>query len=1057
MNNDERMSVSVPITGIDTSTPDAIVADGKCEKLHNLRFSGGSWRNVGESPIEMDITSNSSTVRLVYHHPAAGDDTYIAIDSDNGNYVALRSDYLPDVFYVEPTTESGPVEGYYRDGEEFVLAEGVSINYDAGSSTYSTIVETPTTGLGLFERTINSRTFQYLTLGSVPSVGNPIYRIGGSSITEDGIITAVTEIYDGEFAITINNSTEWEIVFIEETEAVLPIKIVLHEYLPLRIQVVKKNNGVLEFVQNIWDGDFVAEPKFKHLGTVLIVIGDSRINNLFFVYKDGRYYAYDTSGVRISTDVSVRRICPNLSSNVVYEGAGGTFRVHDPIKSDKGDYLWAESESKYDAWRGEIGMFCALRSADGTILYTTPIQIINTAEDINGQFRLLNSDSLSPETAFAEPIVGRRSFAVNVGGEDDTIYLNTRYSNDFANNDDSWIDGIKSADWTNLSTDNKMGKNLLGALERLFPHHTMCNVDLTISVSGISDNHMIDNIAIYCTRIHQFFGNAAHSESVSGAKLDYETYVSSDNLFEEPYYLMYTKALSNAKKVGIDKVFEITLKHSTLQQSGLLYEPTQNVSAVAFEDCIEYNGRLHVYGITYTPPLPDREVFKFGDAGAQNPLTECCVEYKRNDIVYRKFFSAGDINIAAAGHSRTFALKQKICITTPISNAFYVKFGYPASDSRYMDSAYEYPMSYSNVLAVSYCIGDARADKYVTADDKIYATYNSIRKYKALSNNLDTPNRVLRSTDISREPNRIQASELNNPFAYPYSASYRVGSSENQILAVNSAAIEMSDAKFGEMPLYAFTDEGVFAFQSGEGSILYSAIIPINYDKIINPNTLAINYNLIYITAEGVKAISSNQTTLISEAINNAENKPPLDYLREAELHNLKAYNELAIHNPGSDYAFIYALNGGYWSTRDFKGVSIGADKLYQLVGDTRHCIFDLSKRESGEAVKATLKTRPIKFGSHEFKRLETFIPRLRSADNVELSIRFYGSNDRVNWALMREVKTEVDVDLVIRRFPFSARYIYIEMDIEPINVSAGFDISSMDMEYYLKFVRRLR
>lgn len=83
----------------------------------------------------------------------------------------------------------------------------------------------------------------------------------------------------------------------------------------------------------------------------------------------------------------------------------------------------------------------------------------------------------------------------------------------------------------------------------------------------------------------------------------------------------------------------------------------------------------------------------------------------------------------------------------------------------------------------------------------------------------------------------------------------------------------------------------------------------------------------------------------------------------------------------------------------------------------------------------------------------------MRAVPGAAVTIRFYGSNDRVNWSLMREAEFEnIDVEMTLRRFPFSARYIYVEFESDGIEATgAYFEISSMDMEYYLKFVRRLR
>ncbi len=79
-----RRRISVPVSGLDTSTPDLTVADGKCEELHNLRWETGGWHNIDPLKIKHSLRVPGEDkewlpkISIIYHHPAAGDDTYIA-------------------------------------------------------------------------------------------------------------------------------------------------------------------------------------------------------------------------------------------------------------------------------------------------------------------------------------------------------------------------------------------------------------------------------------------------------------------------------------------------------------------------------------------------------------------------------------------------------------------------------------------------------------------------------------------------------------------------------------------------------------------------------------------------------------------------------------------------------------------------------------------------------------------------------------------------------------------------------------------------------------------
>ena len=66
-----RQKTSVVIEGLDTSTPDDLVKDGKCETLHNLRYKEGAWRPVHPHKVNHrlnDELSADTAVRKA-HHP----------------------------------------------------------------------------------------------------------------------------------------------------------------------------------------------------------------------------------------------------------------------------------------------------------------------------------------------------------------------------------------------------------------------------------------------------------------------------------------------------------------------------------------------------------------------------------------------------------------------------------------------------------------------------------------------------------------------------------------------------------------------------------------------------------------------------------------------------------------------------------------------------------------------------------------------------------------------------------------------------------------------------
>ena len=312
---------------------------------------------------------------------------------------------------------------------------------------------------------------------------------------------------------------------------------------------------------------------------------------------------------------------------------------------------------------------------------------------------------------------------------------------------------------------------------------------------------------------------------------------------------------------------------------------------------------------------------------------------------------------------------------------------------------------------------------------------------------------------IIRYNNKIQVTSSNNLFSLPFDNNYVVGSRENRIIALQSVAIEMSDAKFGEFPLYAFTEEGIFALQAGSET-LYASVIPINYDKIINPNTLAINGAIIYITEEGVHMLTNKGAQLISSPIHGSDGRPPLDFLRTCQIIWPKEHNEVIFHNPDNDndIAYVFNIDAGYWSTRTLVGTKINTDEM--VAGNS---IYDLTHEDTSKTLEVAIVTRPIKLGNVEFKRLDTIVPRMSSGDETVMShVHLTGSVNGTDYMTLREHEIEIEPHKVnpftLRRTPFSAKYFKYHMFMEPEKGETfNPSITHIDFEWYTKFQRRMR
>ena len=562
---------------------------------------------------------------------------------------------------------------------------------------------------------------------------------------------------------------------------------------------------------------------------------------------------------------------------------------------------------------------------------------------------------------------------------------------------------------------------------------------LIASVPETINTDTIESIAIFSTRITPYFDFSKMSDFSSSKELlllPRDVFASTDFL-NDPFYLLAEKPLRDCDKVNGNLTLSITIDATRAKQitSQPTYTPLVS-SDITYKGAIDYNNRLHI----------------FDTSNSFSYLS-----------VLDEFLQSGDA-------TETIQLGAKIFS----NNTSYIWWGKSVyggiKDSHSLIiSAHDYRIKefYANIGTQTFRL----PAQSITDHNFAFFVDNSdlYTRFKPIS----LPSTDYEAVDITphdntplHEPNRLQVSSANNPFSLPFENSYAIGSASNRIIALQSAAIEMSDAKFGEFPLFAFTEEGIFALQAGSAT-LYASIIPINYDKIINPNTLAINGGIIYITERGVHLLAargdkltSEASTLISSPIHDKDGRPPLDFLRTCQIMWPKQHNEVIFHNPGNggEIAYVFNLDAGYWSTRSLKGTKINTDEM--IDGNT---IYNLTHEDVSKTLTGAITTRPIKLGNVEFKRLETIIPRISTGSTSSIiQFRLLGSVDGSTYHPLRSANLHLEPTkvnpYVFRRTPFSAKYFKIMFGLYDMRgVPFSTAITHIDLEWYHKFHHRMR
>lgn len=276
----------------------------------------------------------------------------------------------------------------------------------------------------------------------------------------------------------------------------------------------------------------------------------------------------------------------------------------------------------------------------------------------------------------------------------------------------------------------------------------------------------------------------------------------------------------------------------------------------------------------------------------------------------------------------------------------------------------------------------------------------------------------------------VKVSEAENPLIFPAKNSVQVGSSIINALAANTRPI--SEGQFGDAPLYAFTDEGVWVLMLGEEGT-YIARQPANRDICSNPNgILQIDDAVLFPTERGIMMQRGRESESITDVLDNYPfdflsiyshstkdktypnkllalgNIPESDvkyvrfrkYLEEAGMIYDYYDSRIIVFNPNYTYAYVYSLKSNMWGTMHNvfnKRVNIYPDSY---ATDKEGKILDVYVKEPTENVPFFLCSRPLTLGQDAYKTMFDCITRgyFSSIQAGKCGAVLFGSNDLVNW-----------------------------------------------------------
>lgn len=196
------------------------------------------------------------------------------------------------------------------------------------------------------------------------------------------------------------------------------------------------------------------------------------------------------------------------------------------------------------------------------------------------------------------------------------------------------------------------------------------------------------------------------------------------------------------------------------------------------------------------------------------------------------------------------------------------------------------------------------------------------------------------SNEFMKRSNVIKYTPAYNPFSIPDINTLSVGKGE--IKGVSTSAKALSQGQFGQFPLYAFCDDGIWALEvAGDGS--YSAKQPISRDVCNNPDSITqIDGAVVFTTEQGLKLIQGSEVMLLSDTMDghNVDESiyfPPYFFQDTSNNQEYEVFDRLVINETRDFRTILSTCKIAYdYPNRLLRIFPEGEGKWYVYSLDTR-------------------------------------------------------------------------------------------------------------------------
>jgi hypothetical protein len=272
--------------------------------------------------------------------------------------------------------------------------------------------------------------------------------------------------------------------------------------------------------------------------------------------------------------------------------------------------------------------------------------------------------------------------------------------------------------------------------------------------------------------------------------------------------------------------------------------------------------------------------------------------------------------------------------------------------------------------------------------------------------------------------NKIKTSEVNNPFVMKQTTSL-----DDDIVALATTTKAISEGQFGQFPLYAFCNDGIWALEpSSDGT--YASKQPVSRDVCSNPKAITQTDNaVVFPTLQGLKVLQGGSTANISNVMDGkAEDTSSLkDVIAEFNglcLTDNEDFNEAIqdanivydyvnnlLHIYAKKASYIYNLSSGDWTrTDDIKPTATDDQKPTAIVPGYPYStiqvgtkLYRYEKPTADGTRKGMLLTRETAFDDPLTMKIIKDLRVMRRHGDAKVAV--WASNDRKNWVRMRSLR----------------------------------------------------